>query len=79
MECRTYKCARLLACRPRERYIYLQAEGAGISAGLHVGDRIVAIHDKVGTPCTLLLLTTYYLLTYLLAYLLLTDYRLLTY
>ena len=63
-------------------YIYmrasprLQAEGAGISAGLHVGDRIVAIHDKVGT---LLLLTTHYLLTYLLAYLLLTDYRLLTY
>ena len=57
----------------------LQAEGAGISAGLHVGDRIVAIHDKVGTPCTLLLLTTYYLLTYLLTnllttYLLTTDY-----
>lgn len=58
------------------RVASLQAEGAGISAGLHVGDRIVAIHDKVGT---LLLLTTHYLLTYLLAYLLLTDYRLLTY
>ena len=59
------------------RVASLQAEGAGISAGLHVGDRIVAIHDKVGTPCPLLLLTTHYLLTYLVSYLLLT-YLLLT-
>ena len=51
----------------------LQAEGAGIAAGLHLGDRIVAIQGKVrhGPPASD---TTDHLATHLLTYFLTTHY-----
>jgi len=51
----------------------LQAEGAGIGAGLHLGDRIVAIQGKVrhGPPASD---TTDHLATHLLTYFLTTHY-----